>query len=71
MIEWDFGEQPVSNKEINEVEDTLQVKFPKDYLECVKIYSALPPLLKLLILKIGKKLHSDTYIASIKKASHI
>lgn len=36
MIEWDFGEQPVSNKEINEVEDTLQVKFPKDYLEYVK-----------------------------------
>ncbi len=33
MVEWDFGEHPVSNEEIIEVENLLQVKFPKDYLE--------------------------------------
>ncbi|WP_276734277.1 SMI1/KNR4 family protein [Bacillus sp. (in: firmicutes)] len=70
MIEWDFGEQPVSNEEIIDVENILQVKFPKDYLEYVKIYSGATPSPETLILKIGKKLHSDTYIASIKKVSH-
>ncbi len=29
MVEWDFGEHPISNEEIQEVENTLQVKFPK------------------------------------------
>ncbi|MGR0121276.1 SMI1/KNR4 family protein [Bacillus halotolerans] len=67
MVEWDFGEHPVGNEEIIEVENMLQVKFPKDYLDYVKIYSGATPLLKLLILKIGKELHSNTYIASIKK----
>ncbi|MCY8522764.1 hypothetical protein [Bacillus atrophaeus] len=36
MVEWDFGEHPVSNEEIIEVENTLQVKFSKDYLEKVE-----------------------------------
>ncbi|PAO66718.1 hypothetical protein CIK44_21170 [Bacillus sp. X2(2017)] len=71
IIEWDFGEHPVSNEEIIEVENLLQVKIPKDYLEYIKIILALPLLLKLLILKKGKELHSDTYIASIKKVGHI
>ncbi|WP_061573200.1 SMI1/KNR4 family protein [Bacillus atrophaeus] len=39
----DFGEQPVSNEEIIEVENTLQVKFPKDYLDYVKNYSGAIP----------------------------
>ncbi|MCY8856131.1 SMI1/KNR4 family protein [Bacillus atrophaeus] len=43
MVEWDFGEYHVSNEEIFEVENTLQVKFPKDYLEYVKIYSGATP----------------------------
>ncbi|WP_317851182.1 SMI1/KNR4 family protein [Bacillus subtilis] len=43
MVEWDFGEHPVSNEEIIEVENLLQVKFPKNYLEYVKIYSGAIP----------------------------
>ena len=43
MVKWDFGEHPVSNEEIIEVENMLQVKFPKDYLEYVKIYSGATP----------------------------
>ncbi|KOC79049.1 SMI1/KNR4 family protein [Bacillus velezensis] len=43
MVEWDFGEHPISNEEIQEVENTLQVKFPKDYLKYVKSYSGATP----------------------------
>lgn len=34
MVEWDFGEHPVSNEEIIEVENTLQVNFPKEFRIC-------------------------------------
>lgn len=36
MVEWDFAESPVSEDQIHKIESKLGIKFPTDYIECVK-----------------------------------
>lgn len=38
FIEWDDYENPVQYKEIHKVEEALGIKFPKDFVECVKLH---------------------------------
>ena len=38
-LKWDFYESPPTNKEIDFIEEKIDIRFPRDFIACVKDYN--------------------------------